>query len=50
MKKLLVLATAALFVSGLCLGNNGDGDKGKKKPKKSGMHTCPGKECSKAKG
>jgi hypothetical protein len=49
MKKLFVLATAAFLVSGVCLGNNG-GDKGKKKAKKSAMHTCPGRECSKKKG
>ncbi len=39
-----------MFVSGLSLGNDGDGGKGKKKPKKPATHTCPGKECSKAKG
>ena len=48
MKKILVLATAALFVSGVCFANEG-GDKGKKKPKKSCTHTCPGKECGKNK-
>jgi hypothetical protein len=50
MKKLFVLATAALLVSGAGFAGNG-GDKGKEKKKKASTTktTCPGKECSKKK-
>ena len=47
MKKLFLLATCAVLLSGSSFAHNG-GDKGKKK-KTSSMHNCPGKECGKKK-
>lgn len=46
MKKMLLMATMALFVSGIVLA--GDGNKGKDKNKKTTAKHC-GKECSKSK-
>lgn len=46
MKKLLILSTAALLISGVSFAN--EKEKGKEKPKKE--KTCPGKECKKKKG
>jgi hypothetical protein len=46
MKKFLLMATMAVFVSGFVLAN--DGNKGKDKGKKTTAKHC-GKECSKNK-
>jgi len=46
MKKLFLLATAALLVSGVSFANT---DKGKKKKCAKGKTCCQGKSCSKDK-
>jgi hypothetical protein len=47
MKKILVLATAALLLSASSFAYNGD--KGKDKGKKPAPKTCSGKQCCKKK-